>query len=299
MESKETSPIIVFDRPVLFARRARLLDQAKSTQAHFLHKELFGQLLDRVDDFNRTFDNALIIDGHGLEYRLNHPKIKTAIHATLFDAAADIVIDEEAMPFAPQSFDLVISNLNLHMINDVPGTLLQIRNILKPDGLLIISLFGGQTLHELRHSLTEAELQVKGGVSPRVSPFANIQDIGMLLQRAGFALPVIDSELLTATYETIFDLMKDLRLMGESNAIHKRHKSFTGKEMFLKAGEIYQQTFADAEGRLPATFEVIQATAWTPHENQQQPLKPGSATQKLAAALGTEEISAGEKAGSG
>jgi SAM-dependent methyltransferase len=209
---------------------------------------------------------------------------------------AALVSDEEWLPFADQSLDLIISCLNLHWVNDLPGALTQIRRALKPDGLFLGALFGGETLKELRHALTESELANEGGMSPRISPFTDVRDAGDLLQRAGFTLPLADLDTLTVSYPNALKLMTDLRGMGETNAVSERRKSFSRKETVMETARRYHELFADDEDRIPATFQVIYLTAWAPHPDQQRPLKPGSANARLANALDADEIAAGEKA---
>jgi SAM-dependent methyltransferase len=209
---------------------------------------------------------------------------------------ANVIADEEFMPFADDSFDLITSTLNLHSVNDLPGALLQIKKSLKSDGLFLASLFGGETLFELRECLAAAEIELKGGISPRVFPFADKQQLGALLQRAGFNLPVVDSEIITVTYENIFGLLKDLRGMGERNIIRDRHRQNPGKALYMRAAEIYAQKYSEPDGRIRASFEIIFLLGWSPHESQQKPLRPGSATKRLSEALGAQEIKTGEKA---
>ncbi|HEY8190083.1 MAG TPA: methyltransferase domain-containing protein, partial [Micavibrio sp.] len=198
--------------------------------------------------------------------------------------------DEEFLPFAAGSLDLVLSPLALHSVNDLPGTLLQIRQALKPDGLFMAALLGGETLHELRQAAAEAEMNLRGGLSPRIFPFADKPQMGSLLQRAGFSLPVVDSEIVTVTYEDAFKLMRDIRMMGEGNAIIKRDRSYAGKALFMETARLYQERFSGPGGCIEATFEVIFLIGWSPHESQQKPLKPGSATSRLADILCTDEI---------
>jgi SAM-dependent methyltransferase len=205
--------------------------------------------------------------------------------------------DAEWLPFAPERLDLVVSLLALHAVNDLPGALIQIRRALKPDGLFIGCLLGGATLTELRQAFTEAEAEMEGGVSPRVAPFADVRDLGGLLQRAGFALPVTDIEPVTVRYADPSGLFRDLRAMGLTNALRARRKAPLRRATLMRACEIYAQRFADADGRLRATFELAWLSGWAPHASQQRPLQPGSAKMRLADALGTEERSAGEKAG--
>ncbi len=197
----------------------------------------------------------------------------------------EVVGDEERQPFAPASFDLVVSCLSLHAVNDLPGALVQVRRALKPDGLFLGCLFGGGTLGELRQALSIAESEVAGGASPRVAPFSDLRDLGGLLQRAGFALPVADVEPLTVRYGTLFRLFSDLRAMGATNALTLRHKAPLRRAILMRAAEVYAARFADADGRLRASFDVVWLSGWAPHENQQKPLKPGSARMSLEAAL--------------
>ena len=197
----------------------------------------------------------------------------------------EVVGDEERQPFAPGSFDLVVSCLSLHAVNDLPGALVQVRRALKPDGLFLGCVFGGGTLGELRQALSIAESEVAGGASPRVAPFSDLRDLGGLLQRAGFALPVADVEPLTVRYGTLFRLFSDLRAMGATNALTLRHKAPLRRAILMRAAEVYAARFADADGRLRASFDVVWLSGWAPHENQQKPLKPGSARMSLEAAL--------------
>jgi SAM-dependent methyltransferase len=200
-----------------------------------------------------------------------------------------VVADEEALPFAPASLDLVVSGLSLQLVNDLPGTLLQLRRALKPDGLLLAALLGGETLKELRQAWLAAEAEVSGGASPRVAPFADVRDLGGLLQRAGFALPVVDSEVVTVTYSSPLALMRDLKAMGASNMLAARRKIPVTRRLLQRAAEIYAERFARADGRVPATFEILTLTAWAPDESQQKPLRPGSAQARLADTLGASE----------
>ena len=202
-----------------------------------------------------------------------------------------VLADEERLPFAPASLDLIVSSLSLHWANDVIGALVQARLALKPDGLFIGALFGGATLTELRQSLTAAELELTGGAGPRVSPFADPSDAAGLLQRAGFALPVADVDRVTVRYDHPLKLMADLRRMGETSVLTERHPRPLTRRVMARAFELYQQNFADPDGRLPATFEILTLTGWSPSETQQKPLRPGSAKMRLADALGGEEHS--------
>ena len=297
-------PLHVFDRRALRLHRSRAARDPGS--ADFLVVEAAERLLDRLEDVARRFPLALDLGcRHGVlaGSLAGRGGIETLIHA---DAAwgfarrapaPALVAEAEALPFKPAAFDLVLSNLELHWTNDLPGALLQLRHALKPDGLLLASLFGGETLAELRRALMEAELAEEGGASPRVSPFADLRDLGQLLQRAGFALPVVDSDVIEVTYGDALALMRDLRAMGESNAVAERRRGFTRRATLVRAAALYRELFARPDGRLPARFEIITLTAWAPHASQPQPLRPGSASARLAAALGTVEHPAGDKPG--
>src|SRR5688572_5655068 len=208
-----------------------------------------------------------------------------------------VAADEEALPFREGSLDLVVSALALHLVNDLPGTLIQVRHALKPDGLFLAALLGGDTLTELRQAFAEAETEMEGGVSPRVAPFPDLRELGALLQRAGFALPVADTERLTVRYTTVFSLMHELRRMGATNALIERRRVPLRRATLMRMAEIYAQRFADPDGRLRATFEIVWLSGWAPDPSQQKPLQPGSAKMRLAEALGTREIPAGEKTG--
>lgn len=295
-------PLLVFDRVVLRQRRERAARDWD--RRSFLKREIASRLVERLDDIRRTFPTALDLGSHGDE-------VFTALdgrEAVGWLARADlghgfarrargpaIVADEEFLPFAPHSFDLVLSAMDLHWVNDLPGTLVQIRRILKPDGLLLGAMLGGATLWQLRQALAAAESEVEGGLSPRVSPFADLRDAAGLLQRAGFALPVADSETIDVEYENALALMRDLGAMGESNLIVERRHGLSRRATLLRAAEIYGERFALASGRVAATFEVLFLHGWAPHESQPKPLRPGSASRRLAEALGTPELSAGEK----
>lgn len=273
-------------------RRAR----ATFRDAAFLHERVVADLADRLEAIPRPFPRVLALGGGGLfseEVRVR-PELSARIGSVL-ETDLDF-IDPEHLPFAPSSFDLIVSPLAIHWINDLPGALIQLRLALKPDGLLLASLFGGETLHELRLSLIEAESELTGGAGPRVSPFADLQDIAGLLQRAGFALPAADRDVVTVRYAEPMRLLADLRAMGETSALRERNPRALSRRILTRAFEIYGERYAE-DGRVRATFEILTATGWSPHESQQKPLKPGSAKMRLADALKTEEKSAGEKPG--
>ncbi len=296
--------IEVFDRRLLRSRRGRA---AAGFAGHdFLLREVGERLCDRLDDLKRRFPLALDLGCHdGTLGRLlgGRGGIETLLQCDLsaeMAAAAGrgraLVADEELLPFAPASLDMVISCLSLHWVNDLPGALLQIRQALKPDGLFLAALLGGETLHELRTALMAAEIEVEGGAGPRVSPFADLRDAGALLQRAGFALPIADLDTIDVTYPDPLALMRELRGMGETNAVKAQRRQLSRRATLLRAASIYHERFAQDDGRIPATFQVLYLTGWAPHESQQQALRPGSAAARLAEALETDEVSAGEKA---
>lgn len=298
----------IFDRRLVRRHRARA---ARLGRRPRLLTEVAERLADRLDDVNRRFPLALELgcrDGAlagGLEGRGG---IETLVQADLAPEMAQraagegrpaLAADEEFLPFGAETFDLVLSCLSLHWVNDLPGALLQIRHALKPDGLFLAALLGGETLKELRDTLLQAELEVEGGGSPRVSPFADLRDLGGLLQRAGFALPVADLDTITLDYAQPFDLMADLRALGETNAVVTRRSGWSRRETLLRAVALYAQQQGRADGTIPATFQVLYLTGWAPHESQQQPLRPGSARTRLAEALETEEHASGDKADPG
>jgi SAM-dependent methyltransferase len=205
-----------------------------------------------------------------------------------------VACDEEALPFALGSLDLVVSGLSLHLVNDLPGTLAQIRHALKPDGLLLAALLGGETLRELREAWILAEDEILGGASPRVAPFADVRDLGSLLQRAGFALPVVDSDVVTVTYSSPLALMREIKAMGASNMLVTRRRTPVTRRLLTRASQVYLERFGLADGRVPATYDILTLTAWAPHESQQKPLAPGSAQARLADVVGVRERRANE-----
>lgn len=301
---KGDTPLQVFDREAV--RRHRERAARGDRKAEFLFVEGAARLADRLKDVSRTFSRALELGSRGgllareLRDSSGIASLVTSDPSAGFLAGRPgprLVADAEALPFAPGSFDLVVSNLALHWVNDLPGALLQLRQALKPDGLLLVSLFAGETLNELRICLLEAESEIENGASPRVAPFADPRELAGLLQRAGFALPVVDTDRIEATYSDALSLMRDLRAMGETNAVATRRRSFTRRATLLRAAELYQTRYAGPDGRVVARFEIATLTAWAPHESQPKPLRPGSAAARLADALGAEEKSAGEAAG--
>jgi len=256
--------------------KALNLHRARALRApvDFLQVAAADEVQERLLEVNRQFTAPAVVTGW--------PKIWAD------RIEGPIVADNDALALDVGAHDLVIHALSLHWANDIVGQLVQSRRALKPDGLFIGTMFGGQTLHELRSSLAEAEVQLSGGLSPRIAPMGEIRDLGGLLQRAGFALPVADVTPLTVSYESPLHLMKELRMMGESNALSARQKGFTGRGLLLKAAEIYAETFG-SDGRIPATFEIVTLTGWAPSADQPQPLRPGSAETRLAEVLKTAE----------
>ena len=301
------TPPILFDR----ALHRRRLDRAAAgyDRAAFLKHRAAEDAVVRLEAIMRRFPLAVDLgarDGafsRALADSDAAEKVDWLVETDLSAAmlatrpGPRLVVDEERLPFAPASLDLVVSTLALHWTNDLVGSLIQIRRALKPDGLFIGAILGGATLTELRQSLLEAEAELSGGAALRVSPFADAFDAAALLQRAGFALPVTDVDRVTVRYAHPLELLRDLRAMGETNVLRDRARKPLKRSVLLRAMELYQARFAQADGRVPATFEIVTITGWAPHESQQKPLKPGSAKMRLADALGTVEKSAGEKPG--
>lgn len=293
MTTTSAAPPQIFDRALLARRLARA---ARTQPATFLLERSVDDLTSRLETILRPFPRVLDLAtptpllAQALATRSDRHVTRAAPRPEPAPAGLEtLVCDAETLPFAPASFDLVVSALALQWVNDLPGTLIQIRRALAPDGLFLACMAGGQTLTELRGALAAAEEEILGGASPRVAPFADIRDLGALLQRAGFALPVTDSETVTVRYASLFSLMADLRAMGSTNVLTQRLRRPARRALFLRAAEIYAQRHADADGRLRATFEFIWLSGWVPHESQQKPLQPGSAKMRLADALGVKE----------
>ena len=278
-----THPPDLTDRQTLLARRNRALRQGPEL---FLHEEVADEIEERLSEVNRTFTAPAIVTGFpGVwQGRLE---------------GARIVADDPVLALDEGAHDLVIHALALHWAGDPVGQLVQARRALKPDGLFIAVLFGGRTLHELRAVLAEAESRQTGGLSPRVLPMGEIRDLGALLQRAGFALPVADAVSKTVTYRTAFHLIADLRAMGETNALSQRSRRPVPRALFPEAARLYAAHFPAPEGRIAATFDIVFLTGWAPHEGQQKPLRPGSAAARLADALGVPERGARDRSGGG
>ncbi len=288
------APPEVFDRALVRRRLARAI---RVGAEDFLLARVAEDMGERLDAVTRRFDDALdlgtplplvarMLAARGPERLIRAAPIETAIGDGPWTGQ---VVDDEALPFSPDSFDLVVSALSLQYMNDLPGALAQIRRVLRPDGLFLGCLVGGRSLHELRAAMTQAESEIRGGASPRVAPFADVRDMGGLLQRAGFALPVADVDVLTLRYDNFFGLARDLRAMGASCSLTLRDRRPLTRAITLRAAEIYARRFADSDGRIRATIELIWLSGWVPHESQQKPLRPGSARSRLADALGTRE----------
>jgi SAM-dependent methyltransferase len=286
----------IFDSDLLRKRRRRA---APSAPAHdFLLRHAVDDLMDRLAAVRRTFPVVLCLGAHNglLGRRIGQRKGLEAL--VEMDDCEPLLAEcvgrrvhahPEALPIREASLDLVLSALNLQLVNDLPGALIQIRRALKPDGLFLASLLGRESLSELREAWLAAEAEVTGGASPRVAPFADVRAIGGVLQRAGFALPVVDSDRLTVTYPSPLALMAELKGMGWSNMLNARSRRPVVRHLLARAAEVYAERFGGADGRVRATFEIVSVSAWAPHESQQKPLKPGSARRRLAEALGVAE----------
>jgi len=293
-----TAAPVIFDRSLQRRRRRRAASAEATT---FLLERVAGELTDRLAAVMRRFDVVVDLGTPGAAlraalHRLN--SIGMVVGADVLPRKMPFVVaDEEALPFRDGALDLVVSALALQYVNDLPGALLQVCRALKADGLFLAALLGGETLTELRQSFAAAESEIEGGASPRVAPFVDLRDLGGLLQRAGFALPVTDVDRLTVRYGSVFDLLRDLRHMGATNSLVARRRNPLRRATLQRMADIYARQFAYPDGRIRATFDLVWLSGWAPHPDQQQPLKPGSAKARLADALGAHEISAGEKAG--
>lgn len=267
------------DAPKLFDSRNLALKRARVAAAPemFLHEAAVDEIKHRLSMVNKSFNAPAIVTGHGDFWQEVLP-------------GATVVADDDLLALEPDAHDVIVHAMALHWANDPVGQMIQCRRALKADGLFMAVLLGGQTLHELRAALAEAETAVLGGLSPRVAPMTEIRDIGGLLQRAGFALPVADSVPLKTSYETSFHLMRELRAMGEGNAMRERRKKFTPKALFQNAEDTYRKAFPAENGRILATFELIFLLGWAPDDSQPKPLRPGSAAARLADALGAQEV---------
>jgi SAM-dependent methyltransferase len=305
------APPFIFDRLLVRARRRRGLRLGPET---FLLDQVADEFAHRLGLVLRRFDLAADIGTPTAAVRTAlsrggavgtivaidpliaaTPRGEDDVPANAAPTVWCVAADEEALPFADGALDLVVSGLALQAVNDLPGALVQVRRALKPDGLFLAALLGGDTLTELRQSFAVAESELDGGASPHVAPFADVREMGALLQRAGFALPVADVDRITVRYATPFRLLRDLRSMGATNPLAERHRIPLRRTTLMRAMEVYAERFSDPDGKVRASFDIVWLSGWAPHEGQQHPLRPGSAQQRLADALGTTEIGAGEK----
>jgi SAM-dependent methyltransferase len=289
-----------FDQQLIGRRRVRA---AAGEPADFLLRDVAEDLADRLTLVQRSF--ARIADIASPTDALREAVVRRGLPMPIgvepVEALARhrvrpvLVAPIDALPFAEERLDLAISALGLQFVDDLPGLFVQVRRALKPDGLFMAALLGGDTLTELRQAFAEAESEMDGGLSPRVAPFADVRDVGALLQRAGFALPVADSDRLTVRYADVFALMRDLRAMGATNPLVARRRVPLRRATLLRMAALYHQRFSDPDGRIRATFQVVTLSGWAPHESQQKPLKPGSAKARLADALNAIEMPTGDK----
>ena len=307
-ESTPTPPAVpvIFDRALWVARRDRAAPQFEACD--YLLARVMEDIIDRLAFIARDFREVLVLGAHdgsparALRQALPASRITSSDWSAAMLARCEppvVRADEERLAehFDVASFDAVIAPLTLQYVNDLPGALRQIRDILRPDGLFIGVVPGGRNLEELGAATLVAEIEVRGGGSPRVAPRIDVRDLGSLLQRAKFALPVTDSDTVTVTFATALDLMRDLRAMGAGHCLAERARVPMTRGLLMRAAQIYADRFAQPDGRIPATFEFLTMTAWAPHPDQQRPLKPGSASHRLADFLGTQEHPAGDKTG--
>jgi NADH dehydrogenase [ubiquinone] 1 alpha subcomplex assembly factor 5 len=300
MAHLETEPMTLFDRRACRLHRERA---ARRGHVDFLHAAAVSRLITRLDDIGRRFRVVLDLGAYSnalsrtLEQRAGTERVVAAAPCLPLTGPRDrrVVADPDLVPFRSGSFDLAVSTLALHWVADLPGALVQLRWALKPDGLFLGAMLGGDTLGELRTVLLEAELIEEGGASPRVSPMVNLADVGALLQRAGFAMPVADADTIVVTYSEMLALMHDLRGMGETNALSARRRTPLRRRTLARAATLYAERYGLPDGRIPATFEILWLTGWAPDASQPKPLRPGSAARRLADALGTAELSAGDR----
>ena len=286
------APATLFDTAL--ARR-RLARAGRAGYADFLIDRLAEDLDERLGavlrEFSTVLDVATPAPAAARILAARYPEARLLRLAPLPESGGGVIGgDPGLLPVAPGSLDLAVSLLSFHAVNDLPGTLIQLRRALRPDGLFVGCLLGGATLTELRQSFGQAESEIEGGISPRVAPFAAVREVGALLQRAGFALPVADTDTITVRYADPFGLMRDLRAMGLTNVLTDRRRTPLRRATLLRAAEIYAERFSDPDGRVRATFEILWLSGWVPHESQQKPLRPGSARSRLADALGTVEL---------
>ncbi|WP_417769361.1 class I SAM-dependent methyltransferase [Stappia sp.] len=294
MSASDNSRPDLFDRALFARRRTRALARAGAEPGiDFLLAHAAADLGERLAAVSRHLEIAVDLGGHRghlTDAMTASGRVSRVIRADIFLAdpatpGCDLVIDDALPPFADASLDLVCSALSLHLVNDLPGALVQIRRTLKPDGLFLAALLGGDTLFELKDALMRAEMEISGGAAPRVVPFADTRALGALLQRAGFALPVADVDRLTVRYSGMAGLVDDLRAMGAASVLAERSRCPLSRAVIARASQIYAERHADPDGRIRATFDIVSLSGWAPHESQQKPLKPGSARASLAEAL--------------
>ncbi len=293
MSSEAPEPPQLFDRALIRARSERFADVAPQ----FLHDYALAGLTEKLQDIKRQFPEVCIVGGGpgARDAILKSGQVLSVIEAETSLARlsgpgkGSFIIDEELLPLAPRRAECIVSMLGLHLVNDLPGTLIQFERALRSDGLFIGAMLGGGSLQELREVFLQAESEVTGGASPRVAPFADVRDLGSLLQRAGLALPVVDTETVTVRYAHMLDLIKDLRHMGWANPLTGRSRRFLPKSVLVRAGELYAEQFSDPDGRVRATFVLTWLTGWSPHDSQQKPARRGSANVSLASVLGSPE----------
>ena len=291
--SQNLDPQYLFDRPLIRARALRFA----GASPQFLRDYALQDISEKLQDIKRDFDRICVLDWtpstQDALFRAGHTGEIIAVNQTagLVTPAGgqSICAASEALPLAARSMPCIVSLLDLQLVNDLPGALVQIERALSPDGLFIGVMLGGGSLQELREVFLQAESEITGGAALRVAPFADVRDLGGLMQRAGFALPVVDADQVTVRYAHMLDLLKDLRHMGWANPLAGRPRNFLRRDVLVRAGEIYAERFSDPDGRIRATFTLVWLTGWSPHESQQKPLKPGSAKVRLADALGTSE----------
>ncbi len=297
-----TDPLAGVERPKVFDRRLLRLRRERAAKTGRLHDFLLARIGEELDDrlatINRHFARCACLgasDASIADRLARSGKVGCVINGDMSEIVAKscgrpaLACDDEAIPFAAESLDMLVSVQSLHWVNDVPGALIQMRRALRPDGLFLSVMLGEETLCELRQSLLLAESERAGGASLRISPSVTVREMGLLLQRAGFALPVVDADRLTARYDGPLELIRDLRAMAATNALTMRSRQFLSRDVLSRAIAIYRERFCDEDGRIPATFHLIYALGWSPHASQQKPQRPGSARRRLADALGTKE----------
>lgn len=280
--SETDGPPKIFDRALL---RRRLRRAATKEPPDFLMARAADDLLDRLLTVKREFPRSLDLGAPTAHFSRAVAASGRAPPLRASRYGGGVIADEEYPPFAPGAFDLIVAGMSLQWVNDLPGALAQARRMLAPDGLFLACLAGGASLVELRAAFAQAEEEITGGASPRVSPFVDVRDMGGLLQRAGFALPVADVDSFTLRYDSMFALMQDLRAMGAANILVKRARKTLRRDVVARAAQIYAERFSDADGRVRASFEIVWASGWAPHESQQKPAPRGSATMRLEDAM--------------